>query len=79
LAVEHGAIKIVATERASGQVWRIDLATFREHGGAYSDPRFGDQWYCAFAWWATDAPETEPATGEPVQAPLFTLAVKHGR
>jgi hypothetical protein len=78
LAVEHGAARIEATERGSGQVWRIDLDAFKAHGGAYNDANYGRQWYCAFAWWATDAPEPEPQpepTG-PIQLDLFGLAVR---
>jgi hypothetical protein len=74
LAVEHGAVEIVATERTTGQTWRIDMADFRAHGGAYRDLRFGAQWYCGFAHWTTSTPEPEP-TG-PVQLSMFGQAVR---
>ncbi len=66
LAASSGAQVIVATERGSGQRYRITLADFARLCWAYSHPTFGDQRGLDLARW-----ERMPNEGEAVQLGLF--------
>ena len=71
LAAEHGATMICATERGSGRVYTVSLATFRATAWFYRSAQFGDQWVLPLSFWQH---ESEP--GAPEQMSLFEGA-KH--
>lgn len=77
LASEHGAKRIVATERASGQVFTVSMREFHDFGWRYSHAKFGEQHALALAKWHSDAPSPDPVPAGPQQLALFDLAVRH--
>lgn len=68
LARAHGAQVIVATERSSGQRYRIALLEFARLSWSYSHPLFGAQRALDLARW-----ERLPKEGEAVQLRLLEV------
>lgn len=68
VAVEAGARVIVATDRESGKVWRVDLVDFMQRGWSYSHPRFGEQIGLALTEWQQPGADRRD---EPEQLSLF--------
>jgi hypothetical protein len=66
LAAAHGARWLLATERGSGQRYRIALGDFLRLAWPYSHPLFGEQRGLELARW-----QRMPADGEPEQLALF--------
>lgn len=60
LAVGRGATSIVATDRLTKKVWRVDMDTFRARGCPYSHPYFGDQWGLDLGEWDCTCPPPRP-------------------
>ncbi len=69
LAASNGARCIVATERTSGQRYRVSIRDFARACWPYAHPLFGEQRGLELARW-----ERLPAEGAPVQLGLFAEA-----
>ncbi len=74
LAAEHGAGRIVATERETGTIYTISLADFKAHGWPYDNREYGRQWTCDFKHWTRGGSEPEPEPTGPTQLSLFGKA-----
>lgn len=68
VAIDAGARVIVATDRESGKVWRVDLVGFMQRGWSYSHPRFGEQIGLALTEWQQPGADRRD---EPEQLSLF--------
>lgn len=68
VAIDAGARVIVATDRATGKRWRVDLATFRRKGWLYSHKLYGEQIGLDLSLWEQVGDDRR---GEPEQLSMF--------
>ena len=74
VAVDHGATRILATERRTKTMYRIALRTFRVKGWGYDHDAFGSQWACDLRHWQKLQPRHQARPGEARQLGLWGVA-----